>query len=278
MLHIDVRGTTEEPSTLQDWLPRFQELQILQLNSGTLHYDHFHVLPKVVELELFAEATPPLPIKRLASILRACPSLQRLQLRDVVLEDAADVDLTPIPFSHLNTLILNHVHVASVISLLSSTSGSLNLTICDGVLDLSSDNLADRIRLFSRRTTITALDLTVAGFGRDFHGLLRLFPHLLTLSLQNIFLNGVTVHTLQGPSELDEDAEAAPPIFPALQAIWLSNSSFDNEEVLRTLVRAHPLRQLKLDRCFLVPLGSILEAKALHEYLLDSVPDLIIIE
>ncbi|KAF8606134.1 hypothetical protein BDV93DRAFT_596058 [Ceratobasidium sp. AG-I] len=279
-LHVDIRRPSDEPSTLQDWLPRFQELQILHLNPGTLHYDHVHALPKLVELDLFFDGSHryPLPMKRLANVLRACPGLQRLRLEGLEFTDAADADLTPISFPYLDTIYLQHLHVASVSPLLSSRSSSLNLSIYDNALQLSNDNLADHIAVFSQRTTMTGLYLNVAGFGGDLHRLLSLFPHIRTLSLENVHLDDPTVHTLQEATELDLGTEAVPSPFPTLQAIWLTGVRLDTEETLHSLVSPWALRQLKLERCMLLTTGSILRAQTLVDYLLSSIPDLIITE
>ncbi|KAF8604407.1 hypothetical protein BDV93DRAFT_544097 [Ceratobasidium sp. AG-I] len=277
-LRIEVYNKIDETSTVQDWLPRCQELRVLQLSIDTLRDDHFSVLPKLVELELSALILTSLTTERLANILHACPSLQRLMLEDISLDSATHTSRTPALLSHLKTLILQHVDAVLILPLVLSKSTPLSLTIIDHSLDLSNDDLVDQIRIFSHRTTITALHLDVADLGHDFRRFPRLFPHLLTLSLQDFDLDDLMINILQGASESVMEVDATPSVFPTLQAIRLAECRIENEEALRALIRICPLKQLKLDHCTFGRLGSILKAKTLHDYLLSSVSDLIILE
>lgn len=276
-LHIIIRSSASESSMVQDWLSQCQELQVLQLSVDTLCHSYFPMLPNMVELELFSMLSIPLTTVQLVKVLHACPNLQRLMLNDVGLDNITETELTPIAFLHLKTLVLHYVDVAIVLPLLSSTSGSLSLTIVEDTLELSN-NLINRLGAFSRSTTVTALHLEAGDFRCDINTLFRLFPHLLTLSLRGIHLDGFMTNALQGTSGLNVGTGTAPSAFPTLQAIWLAWSRLENEEALRTLVRLCSPKQLKLNHCLLASSGPIMKSKSLHEYLLNSILDLIIIE
>ncbi|KAF8606144.1 hypothetical protein BDV93DRAFT_604672 [Ceratobasidium sp. AG-I] len=279
-LYVRNHSFIGKPSMLQDWLTRCKELEVLQLSADFLRGDDFPILPKLVELELFPEFPASFATKQLVNMLHACPNLQRLKLNEVLLDDTTEVNLPPVSFSHLKALVLEYVGLAGVLPLISSKSSSFNLSIIDDELDQPSDSMADRIRVFSGQTRVTGLNLTSDSSGRgDLHKLLCLFPHLLTLSLVNIPFDNLMNNASWRANELDVDARTSSPTYPNLQAIWLTECEFKHEEALRTLVRVCSPKQLKLDHCALGrPVGSILKAKSLHEYLLNAVPDLTIIE
>ncbi|KAF8606127.1 hypothetical protein BDV93DRAFT_604659 [Ceratobasidium sp. AG-I] len=273
-LYVDIYEKIDEPSKVQDWLTQCKALQVLQLSVGTLCSDLFPVLPTLVELELFANIQVSLTVEQLTAILRACPSLQRLKLSDIELENSIGIHLAPVSSSHLKVLILQYVDLASILPLISSKSTSLGLSIADEMQELSSDNLTVHIGDFSRRTTVRTLQLDGDGTAwLDLHIFLRLFPHVITLSLQNIQLNNVMVGTLRVTS--DEETATSP--FPNLQVIWLTESLIEDEEVLRLLVSLCPLKQLKLNNCCFAPARTITEAKELCSYLLEAVSDLEIV-
>ncbi|KAF8606148.1 hypothetical protein BDV93DRAFT_506250 [Ceratobasidium sp. AG-I] len=263
-LHVDVYNSGDIPSTVQEWLSRCQELQVLQLNIDALTSDRFPMLPKLVELKLFSHTSASLTTERLAALFHACPSLQRLMLSDVDLVNSVGHSLAPVPFSFLNTLVLQSTDLASVISLISSKSASLSLSIVTDERGLVSETLAVHIRDFCRRSTTTALHLDAEDIEwNDMHKMLRLFPDLLTLSLRNMILDNPVVGALRGTSELDADEEATPPTFPTLHAIWLAECQIDGEKPLRSLVSLRPLKQLKLSGCYLSPDEPVIEAKEL---------------
>ncbi|KAF8600229.1 hypothetical protein BDV93DRAFT_588435 [Ceratobasidium sp. AG-I] len=277
-LDVDVDDPYDELSTLQDWLSQCQELQMLRLNVGALCSDYFHVMSKLVNVELFSNMAS-ITTTRLANALHACPKLRQLKLTDLYPEDPAGGDPIPAPLQHLEILSLQLVDIERIFPLLSPKSNSLSLSIFPGLNNGSSRDWVNHIIDFSRRSTITALELYAdeiksSDFGRLVHSL----PHLHTLSLQGCYLDESMVNILQGANEPDGGEDMGSSTSPSLHTIWLTNSDIKNEKTMRLLVSQRRLKQLKLEDCFFWPSKRVIEVKELCEYLLSAVSDLSIID
>ncbi|KAF8605866.1 hypothetical protein BDV93DRAFT_604883 [Ceratobasidium sp. AG-I] len=279
-LRIRLINGIHDPSALQSWLSQCQKLQVLRLNIAPLCDAHFPLLPKLLDLELTAFATP-LTTLEFANMLRGCPNLRRLTLDSIDIQATAGFDMTPVPLQYLGVLVLKELDISHVLPMISSKSHSLSLTITSASLYETSGDLIDYIKELSRLCSITALRLNVADIeSRDIRRLLISLPQLQTLSLVDIYLDNPTALALRGASEFRVGKETTPPAFPIPYAIWLVQSVIDTEAALRSLVSVRPLQQLKLEHCSLASSrhGPILEAKELYKLLLDSVPDLTIID
>ncbi|KAF8606121.1 hypothetical protein BDV93DRAFT_520979 [Ceratobasidium sp. AG-I] len=278
-LQLEVYGQIDEPSILQNWLSRCQELQVLQLSIDALHDDRFPVLPKLVELRLCSLIQTPLTTERLSNILCACPGLERLELNDIELENSTGVNLAPVPLSYLNALVLQYVDASIILPLISPTSRSLSLSITGTNLDLSNNNLGYHLSVLSSQATITAFQLYAGALQwQDLHNFLCMFPHLLTLSLRYTLLNELIARTLRGTGELGTDEKTASSTFPSLDAIWLTECQIDEEEALRLLASLQPSKQLKLNYCYLPLNRMIMRSEDLCNYLLGAVSDLEIVD
>ncbi|KAF8600228.1 hypothetical protein BDV93DRAFT_525517 [Ceratobasidium sp. AG-I] len=273
-LEIDVANATDEISTLQGWISQCQELQALRLNVGILCSDPFPVMLKLVSLEIFSEH-PPITTTRLASMLHACPNLRRLKLDDLYIEGTASGDAIPAPLQYLEMLSLQLLDSERIFPLLSPKSNSLSLSIFPYMGNSSSSDSVNHIIDFSRRSTITALELYADEIeSSDLRRLVLSLPHLQTLSLQGCYFDDRMASTLRGASEADSVEGAKSSTSSTLHTIWLKESTIENESTLLSLVSQRHLKQLKIEDCFFESLRAIVEAKELCEHLLGAVSDL----
>ena len=279
MLQLEVYGKIKEPSTLQGWLPRCQALQVLHLGVDTLRDNHFPVLLKLVELKLFLMIHTPLTTRQFSNILHGCPIIHRLTLEEVELENSNTIQLVPAQLLHLKALKLQYVDVPSVLPLLLSTSSSLSLSITVVNLNLSNNNFGDHLRALSGQATVTALQLSIGTFEwQELHKILRMLPHLLTLSITYTLVDEIMARVLRGTSELNTDEEIASSAFPPLDAIWLTESPINDETALRLLVSLKSLKQLKLNHRYLPLNAFITQSKDLCKHLAEAVPELTIVD
>ncbi|KAF8605883.1 hypothetical protein BDV93DRAFT_31188 [Ceratobasidium sp. AG-I] len=278
-LHIRLNNRVNDPSALQSWLSQCQELQVLRLNAAPLCDAHSPLLPKLVDLELDTFATFPTTLQ-FANMLRGCPNLRRLTLDNINIQAPTSFDMTPVPFQYLKDFVLRDLDDTHVLPMISSKSDSLSLAITDSSLYGANHDLIGYISRLSHLSRITALRLDVGDIEPDdLRRLLISLPQLQTLSLVGIYLDSPTALALRGANELGPGTETTLPAFPIPRAIWLVPSVIDDEAALRSLVSVRPLQQLKLDGCLVSrpESGSILKGEGLYKFLLDSVPDLTVI-
>ncbi|KAF8606128.1 hypothetical protein BDV93DRAFT_361717 [Ceratobasidium sp. AG-I] len=275
-LRLLLKNEINDPLAFQNWLSQCQELRLFRMNAGPLCNDHFPLLPNLTDLELNSFAHP-LTTLQFANVLRGCPNLRQLTLDDMSFLATASIDETPVPLQHLKVLNLTEINATSVLPLISSKSDSLSITITAMSLEDTSVNLIDYIGQLSGLSTITALSLNLGDIEpHDLRRLIYSLPHLQTFCLEDTYLDNPMVLALRGVDNFGGAGRSTAPMFPIPHAIWLIRSEIEDEETLRLLVGVRPLQQLKLGGCFLEGSSSILEEGELYEFLLDSVPDLII--
>lgn len=277
LLHIFISTSDaiEGSSTLMGWLSQCQRLQTLRLDVNTLHFDYFPSMPSLVDLELRSDSVT-VTTEQLSNIFHACPSLRRLKLEEVDVQDTASNDLVPAPLHNLEVLSLWLLDISLVLPMILSESESLRLSI---VFDMYAEDLEllDPIIRFSPRATITKLRLNMHYIAP--HGLRRLLrslPKLQTFSLLDSTLDSNMAAALRGCGEPGPGEEAVSSIFPVPRAVWLEQCEIEDEAALRSLVRVRPPQQLRINNCYL-PSGPVVESKTLCEDLLDAVSDLVIV-
>ncbi|KAF8599357.1 hypothetical protein BDV93DRAFT_609321 [Ceratobasidium sp. AG-I] len=208
ILDVSVRRGGFDPSAFLDWLQSCQALEKLRLAPSDFFSSSYPRLPKLLDLQLCSNGgwiwdEGFITRSALVNWLRACPGLQKLELKGVSIKDIGPLITRPFTLKYLKTVVFRGVHyegICRVISLLSSKASSMSLLISASNLNSEPppDNLYDTIEAFSRRSTITALHFKAFhALPARINWLVRALPDMQTISLVHWVLDETVIRSIE---------------------------------------------------------------------------------
>ncbi|KAG9101773.1 hypothetical protein FS749_003462 [Ceratobasidium sp. UAMH 11750] len=284
-LSITLRDAAGDPSTLLAWLSRCRAIRKLELESSPVPLASLK-LPNLVDLSLVSPQHL-LEIDHLAAALRASPNLQRLELRAVKIQGGGGNRVAMVALDNLKHIILALVDPESFCLLLptfSSTSPTTSLHLSIFATCHLTDALANVIKEFLCRSTITALSLGYFPCGSPLcYQVFRSVPHLTTLRLWALTFELDVLGNLSAYSRSDCQTttrdHSHPPDTPCLTTLELNECYIPPGRMkdFQNLIEGLSLKQIRFNECVQdgkdLELDFLEQDEAFCKWLSDTVPD-----